>query len=370
MFCSLVALLVACSPKSADLTGRIPPSAPQTEVRPEPEVPTIEEPVGEPPPEPPKGERFSEIFKGKVDGQKVDILWVVDNSSSMETSQQRLADNFDAFIQQFEKQSFDFQMGVTTTDGYRGIFRRDASTSVLKSSGIRGSSGQSILTSATTPLKNLFMKNILQGDQGDSDERAFQSMREALNNPSNSQLLRSEAHLAVIVISDEDDISHDEGYWTESHYSNYLKDPNLHKIDVYKNDLERLKGSLAKVSFHAITIKDEACRQTLGGDGRKIGKRYLDLVAVLSGSSVDLCSEFGESLKFLSNGIIRKVANFLLSRKVSEPESIEVKMRGETVPSSSTEGWTYFAETQSLQFYGSWIPAHDEEVIVSYEIGP
>ena len=47
---------------------------------------------------------------------KIDILWVVDNSGSMATSQQAVADNFRRFIDKFEENGFDFQIAVTTSD--------------------------------------------------------------------------------------------------------------------------------------------------------------------------------------------------------------------------------------------------------------
>src|SRR6476661_1736301 len=52
---------------------------------------------------------------------KIDVLWVVDNSGSMATSQQNLANNFPSFIQKFQEKAYDFQMGVVTTDAYLAL---------------------------------------------------------------------------------------------------------------------------------------------------------------------------------------------------------------------------------------------------------
>src|SRR5262249_38256966 len=49
---------------------------------------------------------------------KIDVLWVIDNSGSMETSQKNLADNFPTFIQKFSDKGYDFKLAVTTTDSY------------------------------------------------------------------------------------------------------------------------------------------------------------------------------------------------------------------------------------------------------------
>ena len=48
--------------------------------------------------------------------QKVDILWVIDNSGSMQEEQEDLARNFDVFIQDFIQREIDFKMAITTTD--------------------------------------------------------------------------------------------------------------------------------------------------------------------------------------------------------------------------------------------------------------
>ncbi len=50
--------------------------------------------------------------------RKVDILWVVDSSGSMEPKQQRLAANFQGFINQLVAANppIDFHIAVTTTD--------------------------------------------------------------------------------------------------------------------------------------------------------------------------------------------------------------------------------------------------------------
>ena len=48
----------------------------------------------------------------------VDVLLVVDDSCSMAEEQQKLSNNFDAFIAAFAGVDVDWQIGVTTTDTY------------------------------------------------------------------------------------------------------------------------------------------------------------------------------------------------------------------------------------------------------------
>ncbi len=54
--------------------------------------------------------------------QTVDVLLVVDNSCSMVEEQNKLATNFDTFIQYFTDANVDWQIGVVTTDTYQEKF--------------------------------------------------------------------------------------------------------------------------------------------------------------------------------------------------------------------------------------------------------
>lgn len=54
--------------------------------------------------------------------QTVDVLLVVDNSCSMIEEQNKLATNFDTFIQYFTDANVDWQIGVVTTDTYQEQF--------------------------------------------------------------------------------------------------------------------------------------------------------------------------------------------------------------------------------------------------------
>jgi hypothetical protein len=49
---------------------------------------------------------------------KVDILWVVDNSASMDVSQERLRQGFASFAATYMKPTWDIRMGIITTDSY------------------------------------------------------------------------------------------------------------------------------------------------------------------------------------------------------------------------------------------------------------
>ncbi|MFN8845821.1 MAG: hypothetical protein ACK5W9_03130, partial [Bdellovibrionales bacterium] len=69
-----------------------------------------------------------ENFKVSVSTQPkpIDILWVIDNSGSMNSSQTNLASNFGAFIQDFITLNYDFRMAVTTSDTWYNQYSGNA----------------------------------------------------------------------------------------------------------------------------------------------------------------------------------------------------------------------------------------------------
>ncbi len=62
-----------------------------------------------------------ETFSGQTQVQvntKIDMLWVVDNSSSMDTEQQRLRQGFAAFAEKYMQPTWDIQVAAIPTDLY------------------------------------------------------------------------------------------------------------------------------------------------------------------------------------------------------------------------------------------------------------
>jgi hypothetical protein len=64
-------------------------------------------------------QQASQTFSSSQDvNTKVDMLWVIDNSASMDPSQKSLRNGFTAFAQKYMQPTWDIQVGVITTDTY------------------------------------------------------------------------------------------------------------------------------------------------------------------------------------------------------------------------------------------------------------
>lgn len=60
-----------------------------------------------------------QTFNAQLDiNTKIDLLWVVDNSSSMDVSQEKLRKGFDAFARKYMQPTWDIRVAVITTDTY------------------------------------------------------------------------------------------------------------------------------------------------------------------------------------------------------------------------------------------------------------
>lgn len=323
---------------------------------------------------------------------KIDILWVIDNSGSMESSQTNLGTNFSSFISGFASKGLDYRMAFTTTDAYRYTssfanntncvrFRdRVLSSSCNNVSGY-SASGYKILT-PSVPGPNLinqvFMHNAATGIFGSGDERAFQSMIAALKHDVNKNynFLREDSYFAVIIVSDEDDFSHN-GTSNKGVYPPNYNDPALHSISTYVNELDQLtksSGAFRRYTVNAIAIFDEVCRQQLNSsfDGRQIGVRYGQLVDATGGIKKSLCGNFAQDLTQIADYLLTLATQFYLSR-IPKPETIVVLVNGVPVPNRNSNpandgGWEYDAVTNSIKFYGSnYIPPSGAVLSVTYD---
>lgn len=311
--------------------------------------------------------------------RKVDILWVVDNSGSMANSQAALANNFSSFINKFIQTDSDFRMAVTTTDAFLAPYHQANQPSVFPYkdySLIRDGAGSThsgvFVMDKTTPNKSdVFLKNIKQGINGSGDERAFSSFVETLKDTRNSAFRRPDAFLAVIIVSDEDDFSHNDGTNGMNTYNfmeNY-NDPSMFSIQYYMDYLTNFTaaaGAGKNFSVNTISILDQACLDQLKNSAQRIGQRYIQLADASGGQKISLCSDFSQSLQVLSQSIVELSSVFQLTREPI-PETIVVTVNGVNVPQDAVNGWTYDAATMSIAFHGQGIPQAGADVRINFD---
>ncbi len=320
----------------------------------------------------------------------VDILWVIDNSGSMETSQNLLAANFPSFINKFVASNFDFRMAVIATDAFKGMAPygtdvtlaqfRDGQRDYYPTDGMNDatSSGYFVLDRNTPNLTSVFQTNVAQGIYGSGDERGFQSMEAALLNPTNlaTPFPRPGAFLVVIFLTDEEDFSWDGSTGIQTikdpvtglMVNNVQTDPRLHPISRYVEILNTATNSTTaqkNYMVNTIGIFDSACQQQLTTPtftGRRIAQRYAELVDSTGGLKSSLCDNFDSIMSKISDSILVFSTKFYLNRSPMV-ETIRVFVSGvQAVP----EAWTYNAVENSVTFNTGFIPAQGADIRVTF----
>lgn len=137
--------------------------------------------------------------------RKMDIVFVIDNSFTMEEEQENLRKNYPRFVSVLDAfktktgESIDYRLAVTSTDSDRdkGTFRTN------------GGSGRSWLEKGDGAVADTFARRATLGTGGSSYERPLESLRLALSDRiadnTNGTFLRPDALLAFVIVTDEDE---------------------------------------------------------------------------------------------------------------------------------------------------------------------
>jgi hypothetical protein len=326
----------------------------------------------------PAGQAFQQAPSGSVNSN-IDILWVIDNSSSMTPLQTNLVSNFQSFITQFQTKGFDFHMAVTTTDAYlAGAFwDNNPSRSVFRDGLSPNFTGVFDILSTTPNLSSVFVTNASQGANGSGDERAFASIQAALGNSSNTGFLRSDSFFAIIILSDEDDFSdptrpEDSWEYQGGIPDHDYADPNLMTVDSmvsYLDGITSSTGSTRRYSVSSIAVLDSNCLAIHQPQSTSsiIGQRYIDIGNATSGILGSICdASYANSLLAIQQQIIELGTQFYLSR-IPIVSTIVVIVNNQTVPQDPNNGWTYNSAANSIVFHGTAVPAGGSSIQVDFD---
>lgn len=257
----------------------------------------------------PPGSPVTEHFEVEASVQRIDVLFIIDDSGSMADDQEVLAANFERFIAEADRVGHvDFHIGVTTTD----VISPDAARGRLIGT-------PKVLTPTTPNLEGAFASRARVGVQGHGLELGLEAMRLALSEPllssHNAGFYRPDAALSVIVVTDEDD-SGDYPYLTE-----YYPE-GTRSVEGYISFLAALKGGQlqnAPVLFSAVSL---------------YAPRYGELVRRFGGVQLDLAGDWGSQLGALGHATFGLGRSFRLGAP-PQPGSVVV-----TVDGQPTEAFT------------------------------
>lgn len=335
---------------------------------------------------------------------KVDLLWVVDNSGSMEDNQANIAANFSNFISNFVNQGIDYNIGITTVETtnsptcycpysawtcyyyqYCAFVDRTNPFSARNGRFVQGD-GSSYSVIKSTFEKNLiietFKKNIMVGTGGGGREKmldaALLALEKAKNETSpNNGFLRDDANLAIILVSDENDQSVD-------------------SVEHYVNSIKNYKNSEATTTIYAITDTAQylgevtpASNQTIN-TAEFVPKFYIvgnppgsptedtkgnsrdEQAAILTGGLVSNINSpsFSSDLVNIGKDIVASTGIYILN-KTPVSNTISVKVDGANVnKGDSTNGWAYIPSRNAVVFFGESRLQPTQTVEITYDIKP
>jgi hypothetical protein len=330
------------------------------------------------------GKDYFDITK-KVDGGLVDILIVNDNSASMSFEQSQLSARLAGFIQNLEAQQADYRIAVTTTDISSGI---NPPRTVNKNGALQDgkliqfSNGSYYLTNASGTLaqKNAWFKEVIErretldcetfirnnyGKAGyesayaancpSGDERGIYAANLVVKNNPNS-FIRANAHLAVIVLADEDERS--QLYWYNQQSPGSYPGYDLESLDqpqTLASNLRAAFGGAKVLSVHSIITTattynvggvTKTCKDIQGSqivvNGMSVvsgsyGNLYKQASDMTQGVIGDICSgDYTTQLGQISTNILNRVNSVSLA--CSAPADLVVTITGQPGVTYSVSG--------------------------------
>lgn len=292
---------------------------------------------------PPATENFAQNV---TYNNKVDILWVVDNSSSMLKHQQNLSAQVPELVQTLNSLKMDYHMAVVTT-----------SMGGVSPDGGKFIGNPKFVTSATPDLVNTLKNRMIVGEAGSNNERGLESMAASLSTSYLSNegrgFFRDDALLVVIALSDEDDKSAVSS--PAKYYTNFLDGIKTPWVD----------GSRSWV-FNFIGVLPTSTNCKTFNDYSEAGLTFIDMVKTSGGVQESICStNLSSAVGNIRARIYQILTDFKLS-KLPVIESITVTINGNTIPRSNVNGWDYIESLNVVRFYGSAVPSADSSIKVDF----
>lgn len=282
-----------------------------------------------------------------VGGGMVDILFIDDNSGSMSFEQRKMGQRFPNLLKQLDDRMLDYRIGITTTD----ISSSDNPARAVNQNGaiqdgklIEFQTGMKYLEPNVDNKNNLFLNTIQRPEtlacdtflqnalvsgvdrnstayQKDyyekcpsGDERAVAAAYKLINN-TNEDFIRKEAHLAIVIISDENNRS----WGITDGVSKY----SLAPADESQNLIELVKakyGDLKSLAVHSVVVPtgDAECLTAQNNQIGNIikgnyGTLYEQFSDLTNGVKGCVCAaDYGEQMGRIGAAIVKQVESFAL----------------------------------------------------------
>ena len=300
----------------------------------------------------------SEVLTQRIP-EKIDVVWLIDDSLSMLAEQNELADNAAAFLKQYSASGLDWHIGVITTN-----MRDDDHRGKLQD----GSGYRWVDPTVPDPI-TVFQSMAVVGRDGPNSEQGRDGLYASMNDPEamayNEGFYRDDARLSVIIVSDEDDHS----------------DLALDDFLLWISDL---KQTTDMVTVAAIIQPDEVCpRADLDGDGdrecdpaptcectlNKQGLDYIEVVHATGGIVFDIAEDVWEPALEELGDLGAGLSRVFHLPKLPVVDSIVVWVEDDGRTFDFTMGVDYdYDEVRNAIVFRSYTPRASADVYVDYDV--
>jgi hypothetical protein len=298
--------------------------------------------------DPPREENTDQFRTLLRDDLQIDILFVIDNSGSMGDIQDNIVKNSALFMQEFTQNNImDWRMGLMSTDKSEAPFLGFDTYFTKKT---------------VDPVRKFQQAVDSLGTNGSASEYVFYNIMRPMTDSTYSHFFRRDAHLAIIMVTDEEEQSE------RSHGAQF------EAISLI-NSIKSLKTPNRVVRFYgAFNFKDlEDCR-TWSGETYS-GSPFETVINETAGLHMSACTtDFGTQLAAIGKDIIKigDSPKFTLSTR-PRIETIEVIYDGVSLPMGKEEEggvWYYDKYFNTINFYNlDFAPEfQDSKIRIKFEI--
>jgi hypothetical protein len=264
---------------------------------------------------------------------KVDILFVVDNSGSMQTHQANLSANISKFTSTFTKSSvLDYNIGIVTTDMDTYNFRGKACCGELVGA-------VKVVNKATQNADRILSQNFLVGTSGSADEMSFDPVVSALSPPNlnaaNAGFYRPNASLVVIFLTDAEDQSR-----------------QTNAAGLYKFLVDLKNGNQDKVLGYGVLVPTNnsgRCDRDEPNTTPNRIENFLSMVVNNKNNIMNICDpDYGSRLANMAKDIADKVGNIIYLDLPPDVSSIRVTYGTADLPKNFETGWSFDVQKNAI----------------------
>lgn len=276
---------------------------------------------------------------------KVDILFVIDNSGSMNAFQNRLAANIDLFLQELARvDRLSYQVAVVTS-GDTNTPHSSRTSGNMPSYAQLGRffkkeiTEPDFITPSTPNGLEMLKTRLMPGTNGAAQEVFFESALNALLDPYQADFVRDDAHLAIVFVTDAEDVS-----------TTVTKDTLLQGLRSIK-DPDKLVLAYGALIPSELSADELATRNSCRRDDQGPPVNIEAFIDELGGRMFDICSEeFGQELAKVGRDLSESIGQSSVLDEVPDPSTIRVFAGDYEIPNHPLRGWVYMAETNELIF--------------------